>query len=170
MAKALFIQRKDLVRFTAANGNIDTDKLLPFIDMAQKIDIERLLGTKLYEKISADIAANPQTLTGNYLTLVSEYIKPTLIHYAMMYALPYLSVTIGNGGVYRNNPENATALTGEEIDKMVEKERDAAQYYSTRMIDFLNFNASSMFPEYFTNSNDDISPDYSDDFGGWVLT
>jgi len=104
------------------------------------------------------------------LTLVSEYIKPTLIHYAMMYALPYLSVTIGNGGVYRNNPENATALTGEEIDKMVEKERDAAQYYSTRMIDFLNFNASSMFPEYFTNSNDDISPDYSDDFGGWVLT
>ena len=170
MAKALFIQRKDLVRFTAANGNIDTDKLLPFIDMAQKIDIERLLGTKLYDKISADIAANPQTLTGNYLTLVSEYIKPTLIHYAMMYALPYLSVTIGNGGVYRNNPENATALTGEEIDKMVEKERDAAQYYSTRMIDFLNFNASSMFPEYFTNSNDDISPDYSDDFGGWVLT
>ena len=170
MAKALFIQRKDLVRFTAANGNIDTDKLLPYIDMAQKIDIERLLGTKLYEKISADIAANPQTLTGNYLTLVSEYIKPTLIHYAMMYALPYLSVTIGNGGVYRNNPENATALTGEEIDKMVEKERDAAQYYSTRMIDFLNFNASSMFPEYFTNSNDDISPDYSDDFGGWVLT
>jgi len=170
MAKALFIQRKDLVRFTAANGNIDTDKLLPYIDMAQKIDIERLLGTKLYDKISADIAANPQTLTGNYLTLVSEYIKPTLIHYAMMYALPYLSVTIGNGGVYRNNPENATALTGEEIDKMVEKERDAAQYYSTRMIDFLNFNASSMFPEYFTNSNDDISPDYSDDFGGWVLT
>jgi|TARA_Y100000592_G_scaffold8422_1_gene11857 hypothetical protein len=170
MAKALFIQKKDLVRFTAANGNIDTDKLLPYIDMAQKIDIERLLGTKLYDKISADIAANPQTLTGNYLTLVSEYIKPTLIHYAMMYALPYLSVTIGNGGVYRNNPENATALTGEEIDKMVEKERDAAQYYSTRMIDFLNFNASSMFPEYFTNSNDDISPDYSDDFGGWVLT
>ena len=170
MAKALFIQKKDLVRFTAANGNIDTDKLLIYIDMAQKIDIERLLGTKLYDKISADIAANPQTLTGNYLTLVSEYIKPTLIHYAMMYALPYLSVTIGNGGVYRNNPENATALTGEEIDKMVEKERDAAQYYSTRMIDFLNFNASSMFPEYFTNSNDDISPDYSDDFGGWVLT
>ena len=170
MAKALFIQRKDITRFTAANGNIDTDKLLPYIDMAQDIDIQRLLGSKLYDKISADITANPQTLTGNYLTLVNDYIKPVLIHYAMMYALPYLSVTIGNGGVYRNNPENATALTSEEIDKMVEKERDAAQYYSTRMIDFLNFNASSMFPEYFTNSNDDISPDYQDDFGGWGLT
>jgi hypothetical protein len=101
MAKALFIQKKDITRFTAANGSIDTDKLLPYIDMAQDIDIQRLLGSKLYDKISADITAAPQTLTGNYLTLVDTYIKPTLIHYALMYALPYLSVTIGNGGVYR---------------------------------------------------------------------
>jgi len=169
MAKALFITQRDIKRFTGANGNIDTDKLLNWIEMAQEIDIQRLLGTKLYDKISADITASPQTLTGDYLTLVDTYIKPTLIHYAMMYALPYLSVTIANGGVYRNSAENATALTSEEIDKLVEKERDAAQYYSTRMIDYLNFNASSMFPEYYTNSNDDISPDYQDDFGGWVL-
>ena len=79
MSKALFIQKKDITRFTAANGSIDTDKLLPYIDMAQDIDIQRLLGSKLYDKISADITAAPQTLTGNYLTLVDTYIKPTLI-------------------------------------------------------------------------------------------
>ena len=169
MAKALFITQRDVKRFTGANGAIDTDKLLNWIEMAQEIDIQRLLGTKLYDKISADIEASPQTLTGDYLTLVETYIKPTLIHYAMMYALPYLSVTIANGGVYRNNPENATALSGDEINELVDKERDAAQYYSQRMIDFLNFNASAMFPEYYTNKNEDINPDYSDDFGGWVL-
>lgn len=88
----------------------------------------------------------------------------------MMYALPYLSVTISNGGVYRNNPENATALNSDEINTLVEKERDAAQYFSQRMIDFLNFNASAMFSEYYTNSNEDISPDYEDNFGGWVIS
>ena len=167
MAKVLFIQRKDLVTFTAANGNVDTDKLLPYVDMAQSIEVQRLLGTELYEKLKSDITGG--TLTGNYLTLVDTYIKPILIHYAMMYALPYLSVTIANGGVYRNTPENATALSKEEIDYLVEKERDAAQYFATRMIDYLNFNATANFPEYFTNTNEDINPDYTDDFNGWVL-
>jgi hypothetical protein len=27
-----------------------------------------------------------------------------------------------------------------------------------------------MFPEYFTNQNEDISPDYDDNFNGWYLT
>jgi len=169
MAKALFITQRDVKRFTAANGNIDTDKLLPYVEMAQEIDIQRLLGTKLYDKISEYIVANTLSTHRDYLTLVETYIKPTLIHYSIMYALPYLSVTIANGGVYRNNPENATALSGDEINELVDKERDAAQYYSQRMIDFLNFNASAMFPEYYTNKNEDINPDYSDDFGGWVL-
>tara|TARA_B100000035_G_scaffold44238_1_gene33194 strand:- start:84 stop:587 length:504 start_codon:yes stop_codon:yes gene_type:complete len=167
MSKVLFIQRKDLVTFTSANGNIDTDKLLPYVDMAQSIEVQRLVGTKLYDKLKSDITGG--TLTGNYLTLVDTYIKPILIHYAMMYALPYLSVTISNGGVYRNNPENATALNSDEINTLVEKERDAAQYFAQRMIDFLNFNAGSQFPEYYTNSNEDISPDNEDNFGGWVL-
>lgn len=168
MAKVLFIQKKDIIEFTSANGNVDVDKLLPHIYRAQTIELQRLLGTKLYDKIVSDITGG--TLTGEYLTLVDTYIKPILIHYAMMYALPYLSVTISNGGVYRNNPENATALSSDEINTLVEKERDAAQYFSQRMIDFLNFNATTNFPEYYQNVNEDISPDYDDNFGGWVMT
>ena len=30
MSKALFVTRNDISTFTAANGNIDNDKLLPF--------------------------------------------------------------------------------------------------------------------------------------------
>jgi hypothetical protein len=37
------------------------------------------------------------------------------------------------------------------------------------MIDYLNFNASANFPEYFTNQNEDINPDYDDNFNGWYL-
>ena len=109
------------------------------------------------------------TLTGNYLTLIDIYIKPILIHYGFMRALPYLGITIANGGIYRNSAENATALSKDEVEYLVEAERDAAQYYSTRMIDYLNFNASANFPEYFTNQNEDISPDYDDNFNGWYL-
>ena len=167
MAKVLFIQKKDISTFTAANGNVDASKLLPYVDLAQSIEVQRLLGTDLYVKLKSEITAN--TLTGDYLELVDTYIKPCLIHYSMMYALPYLSVTIGNGGVYRNAPDNSIALSKEEVDYLVEKERDAAQYFANRMIDYLNFNAASKFSEYYTNSNEDISPDSTDQFGGWVL-
>ncbi len=37
----------------AANGNIDNDKLLPFLHQAQDIHIQNYLGTDLYVKIQA---------------------------------------------------------------------------------------------------------------------
>ena len=40
MAKALFIKRSDLVKNTALNSNVDTDKFIQFIDLAQEIHIQ----------------------------------------------------------------------------------------------------------------------------------
>ena len=166
MSKALFITRHDISVFTAANGNIDNDKLLPFINQAQDIHIQNYLGTDLYNKIQADIVAS--TLTGNYLTLVNDYIKDMLLHWSMVEYLPYAGVNIANGGIYTKNPENSTALTKEHIDSLIERSRTTAQFYTNRFIDYMSFN-QTLFPEYNSNSNDDMSPDYKADFGGWVL-
>jgi hypothetical protein len=68
MAKALWIKREDLVRNTALGGNIDTDKFIQFISIAQDIHIQNYTGTKLYDKISNDIIAG--TLANPYLALV----------------------------------------------------------------------------------------------------
>ena len=166
MSKALFVTRHDISVFTAANGSIDNDKLLPFINQAQDIHIQNYLGTDLMEKIQVLIVSN--TLTGAYLSLVNDYVKPMLMHWAMVEYLPYAGVNIANGGIYTKNPENSTALTKEQIDSLVEKSRTTAQFYTNRFIDYMSYNQTS-FPEYNSNSNDDISPDTKADFGGWVL-
>ncbi len=166
MSKALFITRHDISVWTAANGNIDTDKLLPFINQAQDIHIQNYLGTDLYKKIQADIVAG--TLTGNYLNLVNNYIKDMLEHWTMVEYLPYAGINIANGGIYTKNPENSTALTKEHVDSLIERSRTTAQFYTNRFIDYMSFN-QTLFPEYNSNSNDDISPDTTADFGGWVL-
>ena len=167
MATALFIKRADLVRNTALSGNVDPDKFLQFIKLAQEIHIRNYLGSDLYNKISADIIAG--TLAGDYLTLVNEYIQPMLIHYAMAEYLPFAAYTIGNGGVFKHNSENSTQPDKSEIDSLTSKERDYAQYYADRFIDFMTFNAQSKYPEYFTNSNEDIYPDKDSTYAGWVL-
>jgi len=166
MAVALFIKREDLVRNSILDGNVDTDKFIQYIKIAQEIHIRNYLGTDLYNKISADIIAG--TLVGDYLELVTTYIQPMLIHYAMVDYLPFAAYQIKNGGIFKHRSENGDSATKEEVDYLVQRERDIAEYYTRRFIDYMSFNQES-FPEYYTNSNDDIHPDTNATFNGWVI-
>ena len=166
MATALFIKREDIVRQTALGGNVDTDKFIQFIKIAQEIHIQNYLGTKLYDKISADILAG--TLTGDYLTLVNTYVQPMLIHFAMTEYLPFAAYTIANSGIYKHNSENSTTADKPEIDFLIEKERKIADYYTQRFVDYMSFHQND-YPEYNSNINEDIYPDKEIQRGGWVL-
>ena len=166
MASALFITRDDIVKFTALSGNIDVDKYTQFIKIAQDIHIQNYLGTKLFNKINDDIVAG--TLESPYTTLLSKYIKPMVIHFAMVEYLPFAAYTIANKGVYKHNSENSINAEKNEIDFLVEKERNIAEHYTKRFIDFMSYNQAS-FPEYYLNSNGDMHPDSDANFTGWVL-
>ena len=154
------------MRSTALGGNVDTDKFIQWIKVAQEIHIQNYLGTDLYNKISSDIIAS--TLSGNYLTLVNTYIQPMLIHFAMMEYLPFAAYTIANGGVFKHNSENSTSVEKGEVDFLVEKERKIAEYYTQRFVDYMSFN-QDLFPEYNSNTNNDIYPDKDIQRSGWVL-
>ena len=166
MATALFISRTDLVKNSILDGNVDTDKFIQFIKIAQQIDIQNYLGTDLYNKISTDIIAD--NLSGNYLSLVNDYVQPMLIHYAMMQYLPFAAYQIKNGGISKHTSENAESVSKEEVDYLVNKERNFAEYYTRRFIDYMA-NNQNLFPEYTSNTNEDINPDKDATFNGWVL-
>lgn len=167
MAEALLITRKDVVKFTAMNGNVDTDKFIQYVKIAQDVHIQNYVGTELLKAIQTKITNS--TLTGDYLSLVTDYIKPMLIHWVMVEYLPFAAYTIANKGVYKHSSENSENVSKEEVDFLMEKERDIAQYYTDRFISYMSFNASSKFPEYYTNNNEDVYPDKDASFEGWVL-
>lgn len=166
MAQALFVTREDIVKFTAMNGNVDTDKFIQFVKIAQDIHIQNYLGTKLFDKINNDIVDD--SLVNPYTTLLSKYIKPMVIHWAMVEYLPFAAYTIANKGVFKHNSENSTNVEKDEVDFLIDKERDIAQHYTNRFIDYMCFNQSS-FPEYNANSNGDMYPDNDANFTSWVL-
>ena len=164
--KALWIKREDLVRNTLISGNLDTDRFVQFISVAQDIHIQNYTGTKLYDKISADILAG--TLANPYLALVSDYLQPMLIQWALCEYLPFSAYTVGNGGVFKHNSENSTTAEKIEVDYLVGKARDLAQYYTDRFITYMSYNQAS-FPEYNANNNADVYPDTDSNFSSWVL-
>ena len=166
MATALFISRTDLVRNSILDGNVDTDKFIQFIKLGQEIDIQNLLGTDLYNRISTDIENS--TLSGDYLALVSDYIQSTLIWFAQVNYIPFAAYQIKNGGVFKHSSETAENVNKNEVDYLVGKAREYARYYSTRLVDYLCDN-SSKFPEYTSNSGSDISPDSDTVYNSWVL-
>lgn len=166
MATALFITPTDLKQNSLIDGNVDVDKFIQFIKISQQIHLQNYLGTALYDKISQDII--DQDLTGNYLTLVTDYLKDMLIHYAMVDYLPFAAYQVANGGVYKNVSENSESVTKDEVDTLIEKHRTFAQFYTRRFIDYMTFN-NNLFPEYNSASNEDMYPDKEANFTGWVL-
>ncbi len=166
MATALFIKPIDIKRNTIIDGNVDVDKFIQFIKIAQQIHVRNYLGSDLYNKISSDIVAD--SLSGDYLSLVNTYIQPMLIHFAMVDYLPFAAYQVKNGGVFKHSSENSETVSKNEVDYLVNKEREFAEYYTRRFIDYMA-NNQNLFPEYTSNTNEDINPDKDATFNGWVL-
>lgn len=154
----LFVNEDKLKSSTAINYNVDTAFLLPFLKIAQDKHLQIILGTKLYDKLQNDIAGvDDATLTGVYKTLVDDYIQDAIIHYALVEALPFISFQIKNGSITQKNSENGTAATRQDVDYLVQKERDSAEFYGQRIVEYL-CNDSSLFPEYSQNTGADLNP------------
>jgi hypothetical protein len=166
MATVLFITRTDLVKNSIIDGNVDTDKFIQFIKLAQEIEIRNYLGTKLYDKIATDIAGSG--LSGNYQTLVNDYVQPMLLWYAQAEYIPFAAYSIKQNGIFKGNSENAESVVKEEVDYLAGKARDKAEYYTQRFLDYI-VNNSSLFPEYNQNEGGDVYPDSDALFEGWVL-
>ena len=164
--QALLISRNDIVTLTALGGSVDTDKYIQFVKIAQDIHIQSYLGTNLLNRINDDILNND--LQEPYLSLVVNYIKPLLIHWAMVEYLPFAAYTIANKGVYKHSSENAENVEKTEVDYLVEKERQIAQNYTQRFLDHMT-TYSYLYPEYNTNQSGDVFPNHDNYFSGWHL-
>jgi hypothetical protein len=141
----LLITKEDLFKYTQLKGNLDIDNISPFIKVAQDIEIQSVLGTKLYRKILTDV--QDAVLEGDYLLLTSEYVQPMLIHYAMADFMQFHGYEVSNGGILRNNPENTILPAKEEIDVLVKRYRMIAETYRRRLVDYITLNVM-LYPEY----------------------
>lgn len=166
MAEVLLITQTDLKRYTITNGNVDSDKFIEFVKIAQDIYIQNYLGTKLLEKIKTDVASN--TLIDPYLSLVNNYIKPMLIHWSMVEYLPFSAYTVSNKGVYKHSSENSENADKSEIDFLIEKQRNIAEHYTERFLEYI-CKYSNLFPEYNQNQDTGMYPDGNNFFSGWEI-
>tara|TARA_R110002049_G_scaffold227352_1_gene399532 strand:+ start:2186 stop:2701 length:516 start_codon:yes stop_codon:yes gene_type:complete len=168
--KALFITINDLKRKSIIDGNVDADKLIQFIEVAQDTHIQNYLGGLLYNKIQSLIINNTIDDAGNsdYKTLLESYIKPMLVWFTQSSYLPFAMYQISNGGVFKHRSENSETISLEEMRMMLSKVTETAEFYTRRFVDYMDYN-NTLFPEYTSSTNGEMYPDKDVNFNSWVL-
>lgn len=154
-AEILFVNPDYLKRLTNLSGAVDDDRIVPSVIIAQDLQIQQLLGTKLYDKLKAEIKAG--TLAGNYLALMDDFIRKSTAWWTMVYLIPNLYVKMDNGSLVIRTSENSITISEGDLHREIERARQNAQFYSYRLIQELTDN-SSLFPELSQNTGQDLSP------------
>jgi len=152
----LYISATRLKKDTALGGSVDDNLIMPYILLAQDMNILPILGTDLDAKLKTEIQAD--TLSGVYKTLVETYIQPALVQFAFSTLAPYLRLRFSNNSVVvMGATEQSSSATYDDIKPLMDTATDAAEFYRQRCIDYLRDNTSS-FPEYSSNTGSDLDP------------
>ena len=160
----LYISATRLKKDSAIGGSVEDDLIMPYILLAQDMNILPILGTDLDAKLKSDIQGG--SLTGAYKTLVEDYIQPALVQFSFVSLVPYLRLRfVNNAVVVMGATEQSSSATYEDLEPVMNTATDAAEFYRQRCIDYLRNNESA-FPEYSTNSGADLDPTVNNYFAG----
>ena len=170
MSYALFINRNDIIKNSPLQGAIDADALLPFCRTAQDKYLKNLLGTVLFDYLQAQITANTfSSLSSYYQDLMDDHIKYTLLWYACVEYIPFSSVQFKSNGAVKQQSEQGIAPAKSEIDYLLNKALNNADYYALRLQNYL-ISYSQNIPQYLqtVGNQTQIYPDQSNQYFGGI--
>lgn len=170
MAYALFITRNDIIKNSPLQGALDADALLPFVRTAQDKYLKNLLGSVLFFYLQDRILDNTiGTLSVYYQDLMDDYIKNALIWYACVEYIPFSSVQFKSNGSVKQQSEQGVAPSKSEVDYLLNKALNNADYYALRLQNYL-IAYSQNIPQYLetTGNQTQIYPDQSNQYFGGI--
>lgn len=163
MTDTLFVSETKLRQFTDLNNNVDSVLIKNAIREAQDIQIQRLTGTKLYDRLIEGI--KNEDLTSDETALLNNYISDALIYWAYYYSLDAIYLRPRNNGLVRpNGGENSDSVDLVYYDRKRDAVKKKANWYSELLATYLVENQST-FPQL--NQNDKLyekQPNYQSQY------
>lgn len=155
-------------RNSVVNLNVDDELIHPQIIKAQNLNIERVLGTNLFDVLISEVTSG--TVSARMVTLLEDYIQPALVEWVTYSSILYFNYKITNKAVVKKSSDNSEASSLNEVNFLRQSIRDDAEYYTDRLAKYLCAN-EVLFPEYIEGNinDDDIAPSKKSFFGGIYL-
>jgi len=161
----LFIDDQYLKTYTPLGKSIDVDQIYPFVQEAQDIYIQDLLGTPLYNFLEYQLFIGTTFSTPYFTSQEVDLINmcsKALAYWTIYLALPHLAIQIRNIGVARATSENTTVSTVQELKYIREEMQNLGEFYNQRVVNYL-CEYSEFFPLYNAASKDMYPTNYQYD-------
>jgi len=169
--KIYFLDAKNWENYGFINSNIDTNKLKPIILRTQKLRIEPILGTTLFDKLQADVEG--ASVSGIYKTLLDDYVLDCLIAYCDWSYSFHGRNQMTNKTVGANNDQYISSNPVSENNDLRDQLIKEAKQFERKLIGWLQDNRTDI-PEYCNTEADkchqSIKPSTNDgDYMGSIL-
>jgi len=168
MTQTFLISEAKLREFTDIDNNVDTALIKNGIRESQDIELQRLLGTLLYNQMLS-LVENGDISTSNYAaykTLLDSYIQNFLLYAAYFYILDSIYLRSRNNGLITpNGGENSDVASQTLYNLKRQSTKNKMEFYAQKLRDYL-IEEESSFPEL-TESNKlyEQYPDYDQQYG-----
>lgn len=157
-----FVSTDYIYKYTLIEPNVDPDLITKNIWKAQDLNIQSCLGQNLFTKLVNDCP----NFTGQYQTLVIDYLQPALAEWVVYHTLPFINFRLTNKAVSQKSSDNSQPSTIDDLRWLRDQVRNNAEYYLERMRDYIKNNLT-LFPEfYFNDLAFSIKPNANNYFGG----
>lgn len=168
MTQTFLVSEVKIREFTDIDNNVDTALIKNGIRESQDIELQRVLGTLLYNQMLSLVSTgNISSPTySNYKTLLDDYIQNFLIYAAYFYILDSIFLRSRNNGLITpNGGENSDVASKQLYDMKRQSVKNKMEFYAQKLRDYL-IEEEALFPEL-TESNKlyEEYPDYDEQYG-----
>lgn len=136
------ISEELLKLFSPISANVDIDKLIGFVQLAQDFYIVPILGTPLVEELQEQIENG--TLTNENKALILK-IAPSLSLWTNYLSVRSLSYSFTEKGLTKENSENSASLDRKEIADLIYDIKDKADMATELLVRYL-CSCSELYP------------------------
>lgn len=146
----LIISENYLKENSIINGNTDMKIITPTIQLCQDKYVKPILGTDLYDAILSQIGSS--TVSTENQTLLDSYILPAMLWYVLCECTPVFKYRYANKGIMINSSESSSSADLNEIQWLMDKWRNNAEWYAQQATKFLREESdSTTYPLYLEN-------------------
>jgi hypothetical protein len=136
MTDTLLISEEKIRQYSQINNNVDSKLITSAVIVQQDINIQRLLGTKLYHRLLDDVKIN--NVTGIYEELLKEWVQPALLWWSVYEIYENIYSRPRNNGLLKpTGGENSVEVEYSLYARLRESAKQKAEYYSEMLARFL---------------------------------
>ena len=141
------VSTSSLKDYSIINSNVADELLSNAILEAQEVDLQQILGSKLYKKIIELVKTNTIDTETDYKYLLDEYCIKVIIYAATSRSAVYAHYKIMNKGTQVQNSDNSNPVSIAELEYLRDEIKNTLEFFEKRLQDFLITN-KDLYPEF----------------------